>query len=175
MRRSNEKLLIARVMLLDDRRAFATLVELHQPAVRRFFLHQTMGNEMLTDDLAQETFIKLYYSFRQYKGLSSLSTYLYRIAYNVFHDHLRRHSLEDTTDQMPDHATESDTDTAIDLAHALQQLSPVERAAVSLHYIEGHRVEDVAQILSMPTGTAKSHLSRARSKLAQYLKNNGYE
>ena len=175
MRRSNEKLLIARVMLLDDRRAFATLVELHQPAVRRFFLHQTMGNEMLTDDLAQETFIKLYYSFRQYKGLSSLSTYLYRIAYNVFHDHLRRHSLEDTTDQMPDHATESDTDTAIDLAHALQQLSPVERAAVSRHYIEGQRGEDVAQIVSIPTGTAKSHLSRARSKLAKYLKNNGYE
>jgi RNA polymerase sigma-70 factor (ECF subfamily) len=175
MRRSNEKLLIARVMLLDDRRAFATLVELHQPAVQRFFLHQTMGNEMLTDDLAQETFIKLYYSFRQYKGLSSLSTYLYRIAYNVFQDHLRRNRLTDTTDAIPESVTSSNSDTKIDINRALQQLTPTERAAITLYYIDDRKVEDVASILQLPTGTVKSHLSRGRNKLAQFLKTNGYE
>lgn len=81
MRHTNDTLLISRVMLFDDRRAFATLVEQHQPTIRRFFLHQTMGDEMLSDDLAQETFIKLYYSIKQFKGLANLSTYLYRIAY----------------------------------------------------------------------------------------------
>ena len=66
MRHTNDTLLISRVMLFDDRRAFATLVEQHQPTIRRFFLHQTMGDEMLSDDLAQETFIKLYYSIKQF-------------------------------------------------------------------------------------------------------------
>lgn len=175
MRRTHDTLLIARVMLLDDRRAFATLVEQHQGAVRRFFLHQTMGNESLTDDLAQETFIKLYYSIKQYKGLSSFSTYLYRIAYNVFQDHLRRNRLEDVVDTLPEQTTLHHNETAMDIACALQRLSPIERATVTLHYIDDHRVEDVAKILSLPTGTVKSHLSRARCKLAQFLKNNGYE
>ena len=45
---------------------------------------------MLSDDLAQETFIKVYYNLRSYKGLSSFSTWIYRVAYNVFYDELRK-------------------------------------------------------------------------------------
>ena len=50
--------LIARCTLGDDRRAFGALVEAYQPEVRRFFLNLTLGDEALSDDLAQETFIK---------------------------------------------------------------------------------------------------------------------
>ncbi len=162
-------------MLLDDRQAFATLVEKHHPSIRRFFMHQTMGDEMLSDDLAQETFIKLYYSIKQFKGLSNFSTYLYRIAYNVFQDHLRRHKLTDTSDAIPEGTTSSNSDTQIDISRALQQLTPTERAAITLYYIDDRKVEDVASILQLPSGTVKSHLSRGRNKLADFLRNNGYE
>ncbi len=175
MRHTNDTLLISRVMLFDDRRAFATLVEQHQPTIRRFFLHQTMGDEMLSDDLAQETFIKLYYSIKQFKGLANLSTYLYRIAYNVLQDHLRRNRFTHTTDIIPECAISTHNDTHIDITRALQQLTPTERAAITLYYIVDRKGEDVASILQLPAGTVKSHLSRARNKIADFLKNNGYE
>ena len=162
-------------MLLDDRRAFAVLVEQHQPAIRRFFLHQTMGDEMLSDDLAQETFIKLYYSIKQFKGLSHFSTWLYRIAYNVFQDYLRRNKATESSDSIPEGATTPHSDTQMDINRAMQQLNPTERAAITLYYIEDRKVEDVASILQLPVGTIKSHLSRGRNKLAEFLKNNGYE
>ncbi len=173
MRRKNETLLVTRVVWLDDRQAFASLVELYQSDIRRFFLHQTMGNEMLSDDLAQETFIKLYLSIKQFRGLSSFSTYLYRIAYNVFQDHLRR--TRPTENEIPEEIVTTDNDTRLDIAQAMHSLSPIERATVTLHYIDDYKVEDVSKILSLPAGTVKSHLSRARSKLANYLKKNGYE
>lgn len=175
MRHTNEKLLIAQVMLFDDRRAFATLVEQHQTAIRRFFLHQTNGNEMLVDDLAQETFIKLYYSIKQYKGLSGFSTYLYRIAYNVFQDYLRRHKPTDDIENIPDKGTSIPSDLKIDIAQALQQLTHIERTVITLHYIEDRKIEEVAQIVQAPLGTVKSHLHRARNKMYEYLKANGYE
>ena len=168
-------LLVSRVMLLDDRRAFAALVEQHQPAIRRFFLHQTMGDEMLSDDLAQETFIKLYYSIKQFKGLSHFSTWLYRIAYNVFQDYLRRNKATESSDSIPEGATTSHCDTQMDINRAMQLLTPTECATITLYYIEDRKVEDVASILQLPVGTVKSHLSRGRNKLAGFLKNNGYE
>ena len=50
--------LIAQVVISHNRRAFDTLVSRHQSQVRRFFLHQTLGDAPLSDDLAQETFIR---------------------------------------------------------------------------------------------------------------------
>ena len=50
--------LVAQVVALGNTRAFDQLVRKYQSPVRRFFLHQTCGDEALSDDLAQETFIK---------------------------------------------------------------------------------------------------------------------
>lgn len=175
MRRIDEKILITRVMLLDDRQAFATLVEYHQSAIRRFFLHQTMGDEMLTDDLAQETFIKLYYSIRQYKGLSHFAIYLYRIAYNVYQDYLRAKKNTEALEEYQHPTYTLQNDVKIDINKAFALLSPVERDCTTLYYIDDRKIEDIALILELPQGTVKSHLSRARNKMTQYLKNNGYE
>lgn len=175
MRRIDEKILITRVMILDDRLAFAKLIEYHHSSIRRFFLHQTMGNEMLTDDLAQETFIKLYYSLRQYKGLSNFSTYLYRIAYNVYQDYIRARRCTEAIENHPHPSYTPNSDVAIDINKALAILSHTERACTTLFYIEDRKVEEIARVLDIPQGTVKSHLSRARNKITEYLKNNGYE
>ena len=60
MSQINDISLVAQVVVLGNKRAFDTLVKKYQSPIRRFFLHQTLGDEELSDDLAQETFIKAY-------------------------------------------------------------------------------------------------------------------
>ena len=78
--------LVAQVAVFHNKRAFDRLVKKYQSPVRRFFLHQTLGDSELSDDLAQETFIKAYLNITKFRGLSGFSTWLFRIAYNVFYD-----------------------------------------------------------------------------------------
>ena len=89
MSKNEDIILIAKCLLNDDRRAYTRLVDKYHPQIKRFFLNQTLGDAMLSDDLAQETFIKAYTSLRSFKGLSSFSTWIFRIAYNVFYDFMR--------------------------------------------------------------------------------------
>ena len=89
MSQINDIALVAQVVVFNDKRAFDTLVKKYQSPVRRFFLHQTLGNEELSDDLAQETFIKAYTHIASFKNLANFSTWLYRIAYNIFYDYIR--------------------------------------------------------------------------------------
>ena len=79
--------LISRCVLADDRRAFGELVEAYQPRLRRFFMNLTLGDEYLSDDLAQETFIKAYIELRSFRGMSRFGTWLFRIGYNEFYSY----------------------------------------------------------------------------------------
>ena len=88
--------LVAQVAISGNRRAFDELVRRYQSPVRRFFLSQTLGDSQLSDDLAQDTFIKAYSNIRSFRGLASFQTWLMRIAYNVFYDYTRsKHQTED--------------------------------------------------------------------------------
>ena len=89
MSQLNDISLVAQVVVFRNTRAFDRLVGKYQSSVRRFFLHLTCGDSELSDDLAQDTFIKAYTNLASFKNLSSFSTWLYRIAYNVFYDYLR--------------------------------------------------------------------------------------
>ena len=89
MSQLNDIALVAQVAVFGNKRAFDTLVKKYQSSVRRFFLHQTLGDEELSDDLAQETFIKAYTHIGNFKNLSNFATWLFRIAYNVFYDYIR--------------------------------------------------------------------------------------
>ena len=93
--------LVSQCAFGDSRGAFGKLVEAYQPQLRRFLLNLTMGDENLTDDLAQETFIKAYTGIRAFKGLSGFGTWLYRIAYNEFYSEKRRRH-EEHIDQIPE-------------------------------------------------------------------------
>ena len=89
--------LVTQVAVLHNKKAFDQLVRKYQSPVRRFFLNQTLGDEQLSDDLAQETFIKAYVNITKFRGLSSFSTWLFRIAYNVHYDYRRKQSAESAT------------------------------------------------------------------------------
>src|ERR1700730_15817478 len=76
--------LIARVVVQDDRHAFGELVRPHQSAGRATLRRLASGNAALADDLAQETFLLAYRNLKSFRQEARFSTWLYRIAYNVF-------------------------------------------------------------------------------------------
>lgn len=178
--------LVAQVAVLGNRRAFDELVRRYQSPVRRFFLHQTLGNEQLSDDLAQDTFIKAYMSIGKFKGLASFQTWLMRIAYNVFYDYCRKRSVELRVESVElatavkgrseGNSTLSTLNSTlkIDLYHALALLKPDERLCVTLQLVDGYDIRHIAEITQMKEGTVKSHLFRGKEKLTNYLKQNGY-
>ncbi len=170
-----ELALIARCVTADDRRAFGRLVEEYQDGLRRFLYNLTGGDSIRTDDLAQETFLKAYSSLQNFKGIARFKTWLYRIAYNEFYSSERKNRGEDMAplDNLP-MANEIHCDnTAIELRHdieiGLKALSPPERTAILLFYMEDLPIKKIASIMSMPEGSIKSYLSRARIKMGRAM------
>ena len=167
--------LLSQCALADNRDAFGRLVEAYQPRVRRFLLNLTMGDEMLTDDLSQETFIKAYVGIRGFKGLSSFGTWLYRIAYNEFYNHTRKHH----EDHVEDMAAVGDVSTAVNDAidasmtvqEALTHLNDNERVAITLFFIEDQPLKQVSKIMQMPEGSVKSLIHRGKAKMRQFIDN----
>ena len=175
----NDITLVTQVAVFGNKRAFDTLLHKYQSQVRRFLLGLTVGDTQLADDLAQETFIKAYTNIGKFRGLSSFSTWIMRIAYNVHYDYRRsHHQTEDV--EMPAiaaHSSDMTSDTALsmDILKALAILKQEERTCITLQLIDGQPVDKIASITGMPKGTVKSHLYRGKEKLTTYLRNNGYE
>ncbi|MBO5679069.1 MAG: sigma-70 family RNA polymerase sigma factor [Bacteroidaceae bacterium] len=173
--------LVSQVLIFGNRRAFDTLVRKYQGEVRRFLLTLTAGDEQLTDDLAQETFIKAYTALESYKNRASFGTWLYRIAYNVFYDYIRSRketcTMDDVTDEVDTCYQVQPTDghIAADINKAMERLRPEERTCITLHLMEDMPIEKITEITGMPEGTVKSHLARGREKLKTYLRQHGYE
>ena len=167
--------LVVQVAVAGNRRAFDQLVRKYQSPVRRFFLSQTLGDSQLSDDLAQDTFIKAYTHISSFKGLASFQTWLMRIAYNVLYDYTRsKHQTEDV-DAAPQRAGGENSSLKMDLYAALALLKPDERTCITLQLIDGYDIAAIAKITQMKEGTVKSHLSRGKEKMANYLKENGYD
>ena len=179
MSQFNDIALVAQVVVFGNKRAFDTLVKKYQSPIRRFFLQQTLGDEALSDDLAQETFIKAYTHLASYKNLSSFSTWLFRIAYNVFYDYIRNRKetsgLEDWEVDATHQTEQRQIGKEMDIYRGLSLLKGVERTCITLHYMEDLPIAKISAIVGIPSGTVKSHLSRGKEKLANFLKQNGYE
>ena len=170
--------LVTQVAVFHNKRAFDQLVRKYQSPVRRFFLNQTLGDEQLSDDLAQETFIKAYVNITNFKGISSFSTWLFRIAYNVFYDEVRSRKQTDDLDSREVarmSALSGDAGLQMDLYQALAQLKEVERTCITLQLVDGHPIDKISDITGLPQNTVKSHLKRGKEKLTDYLKANGYD
>jgi len=170
----NDALLVSRVALLGDRKAFSKLVEMYQSPMRRFFFNLTGGDEELSKDLAQDTFVKAWLNITSFRAAAKFSTWLYRIAYNIFCDYTRakkpdaNSDIEMLSDKMI--AETPDKDFGIDFESALQVLKEDERTAMLLFYMEDQTISKISKIMNSPTGTIKSHLHRGKEKLTKYFK-----
>jgi RNA polymerase sigma-70 factor (ECF subfamily) len=174
--------LITRVVAWGDTRAFDRLVQRYQSTVRRFLLSLTCGDAALSDDLAQDVFLKAYTGIATFRNLSSFSTWLYGIAYHCFYDYLR--ARKDIDGLEVDDATAcrlstpSDSEKIgreMDVYQALSTLKEAERTCITLFYMEDTNIDKIAGIMNIPANTVKSHLARGKEKLASYLKRNGYD
>ena len=157
--------LVAQVVVFHNTRAFDQLVKKYQSPVRRFFLHQTCGDSELSDDLAQDTFIKAYTNIASFKNLSSFSTWLYRIAYNVFYDYIRSRKETDDLDTYRVDAQcstlQQDVGQHMDIYRALATLKEMERTCITLFYTrrvperpEGHPLPLVGGAHPQPVDAA---------------------
>lgn len=179
MSQLNDISLVAQVVVFNNTKAFDQLVQKYQSPIRRFFLNQTCGDSELSDDLAQDTFIKAYTNLASFKNLSNFSTWLYRIAYNVFYDYIRsRRETGDLDSKEVDSlnsVNQVNVGQQMDIYQSLKMLKEIERTCITLFYMEDLSIDKIAGVTGIPTGTVKSHLSRGKEKLATYLKQNGYD
>jgi RNA polymerase sigma-70 factor (ECF subfamily) len=168
-----DQALVARIRLGKDPRAFEQLVRRHQGMVRAQLRRLLHGDHAAADDLAQEAFLLAWRKLDQFRGEASFSTWLYRITYACFLQSYRKKSLP--LDEDGDGEAESlpeptqAIDLRIDLERAMQRLSTSERT-VLLHCVQlGLSHEETAYVLSMPLGTVKTHATRGKAKLKQWL------
>jgi len=174
MKTLNDALLVSRVVLIDDRKAFSQLVEAYQSPIRRFFVHLTGGDEELSKDLAQDTFVKAWQNIGSFRAAAKFSTWLYRIAYNTFYDYKRSRKTFDcvglgaTRERIA--ADTPDVDFGIDFRQVLKVLTEDERVAMLLFYMEDHTIKNISKMMNCPEGTIKSHLHRGREKMAKHVK-----
>ena len=111
-----------------------------------------------------------------FEGRSKFSTWLFRIAYNCFYDFKARSARDDSEPLGPAHERKQDDDACTDsrfrhqdLYMAIGALSETEKAVILLFYMEDKSIKDIESITGMPSGTVRSHLSRGRQHLKDYL------
>ena len=97
---------------------------------------------------------------------------------NVHYDYIRSHHQTgdiDTFEVARQQASSGDAGLRMDIYQALAQLKEEERTCITLQLIDGQPIDKISDITGMPQNTVKSHLKRGKDKLANYLKENGYE
>ena len=156
------------------REQFILELKEQQEPLRRFLLTLCNGDAFEADDLAQEACVKAWISIGSFRGLSKLSTWLFRIAYNLWCDtKCKRPSCDIESPEVARQAAGPEADDKFryqDLYIAISLLSPSERAAILLFYMEDKSIKEISSIMGMPAGTIKSLLSRGRTKLKIKLK-----
>ena len=150
---------------LGGEQALADAIELYgQPLLR--YCHHILCDYHEAQDAVQTTFIKAYDNRSRFRAGTSLSAWLYRLAYTTCIDMLRRRKFQLLT---PPPAAADPDYIGDDLRRALQALSPEQRALVFGRVIEQRSFDALAVIYGKPAATLRKRYERASKKLAQEL------
>jgi RNA polymerase sigma-70 factor (ECF subfamily) len=163
-------------------RAFGELVRRYKGAIVTY-LARYVGDLKTAEDLAQETFVRVFRKIDAYDSRARFSTWLYTIASNLAKDEFKRRKrhpalsfdwqssgTDDTTRSIPtlEDAQESpervalQTETSQRVQETLQRIEADDREILILREIQGLKYDEVAEILGVPLGTVKSRIARAR-------------
>ncbi len=176
--RSGEDLALVHRFVGGDRSAFDALVRAHEDRVFSVCL-RVMTNREAALDATQETFLTLYRKADRFTGQAAFSTWLYRVAVNTCYDLLRKEKRR-RADPLPEHLEPVDArggdgftsaELGPDLTKALAHIPDDFRVAVILSDLEDRPIAEIAEILNIPPGTAKSRIFRGRRLLADILRN----
>ncbi|GAB3038127.1 RNA polymerase sigma factor [Bowmanella dokdonensis] len=169
---NEDYVLIARAVA-GECQAFGQLTLRYQGVVRGM-LRQLCGDPALADDLSQQTFIKAWQKLSGYRG-GRLQSWLCSIAYRELMMHKRKSARTDldaldTTESACHMArSQASLNREMDLHRAMQQLAAEQAKVLILHTRAGLTHQEVAELLEMPLGTVKSHISRAVKQLQSLL------
>jgi len=171
----------------DDTKAFTELVRRYQTRVIHL-VSRLLNDRVVSEDLAQEVFVRVHLHRRNYRTGSKFSTWLFTIAANLAKNEIRRRkrrknwtSLDEMQEQLQDASmqfADPKANKEVDLER--EQLSGVVGAAIAtlperyrvalvLRDIDGLAYEEISQILKIPGGTVRSRINRARLMLKRKL------
>jgi len=170
--------------------AYRELIRRYERPVYSLIYRMVRDNET-SEDLAQETFIKVLNNIDRYRPEFKFSSWLFKIANNITIDHLRRRQLDTISiEGSPDAVTgERMRATAIAVAsggespleelesrelgasieEAIAKLRPEYRACIILRHVEDYSYDEIAEIVKLPLGTVKTYIHRARQELREHL------
>jgi len=171
-----------------DEAAFAEIMDRYRNPITNY-LYRFLNDYEEAVDLAQETFVRVYFAIDRYHTQFAFSTYIYRIATNLAISEIRRRKrrrllsltglFQNEADeavefQPPDQKPLADTvmvDEERDqtIARAIAALPEKYRVPIILRDIEGRSYDEVADIMGLGLGTTKSRISRARALLKEKL------
>jgi RNA polymerase sigma-70 factor (ECF subfamily) len=163
---------------LGDRNAFGDLVRLHYPGVVRV-VYRLCGDARLSEDMAQEAFLRAWINLSSFQPQSSLRNWFYRIAVNAALDVLRRRpeeTLEDDTSQMltdqkiSPEAAMIEKENMTQVQQAIQSLPEAARSVLIFREYGELSYQEIANVLDVPVGTVMSRLNYARNRLRVLLK-----
>lgn len=155
------------------REVFIAQVEREQEAIRGFLLALCCGKKDDADDLAQDTLVKAYLSCAGYQDKGKFRSWLYKIAYNTFLNHKASLRCTESIDEARTLVSSVSSDSGFehqDLYLALRTLPPKERSAITLFYLNGYNIKEIAAITEASEDAVKKQLSRGRDKLKEQLK-----
>ena len=155
------------------REVFITLVEREQEALRGFLLALCCGNKDDADDLAQDALVKAYLSCAGYQDKGKFRSWLFKIAYNTFLNHKASLRCTESIDEARTLVSNTNADAEFehqDLYLALRTLPPKERSAITLFYLNGYSIKEIAKITDTSEDAVKKQLSRGRDRLREQLK-----
>jgi len=157
--------------------SFSYIVEKYRNIVFSIAL-KVLKNREDAEEMAQESFIKVYKSLRTFKGNAKFSTWLYRITYNTCISELRKRKMHFASTeevQIKDEAQEMNLDgipeenRAKVIKEAMGRLPEDEYTLVLLYYFEDQSIEEISKVTGLSESNAKVKLFRARKKLYTIL------
>ncbi|HET7577703.1 MAG TPA: sigma-70 family RNA polymerase sigma factor [Bacillales bacterium] len=155
-----------------DRQAFAELVKQYKGTVFRH-AYAMVNDRMEAEDIAQEAFVKAYYSLKKLKNEYAFSSWMTRIVTNLCYDSLKKSNRQTVmeTEEMPTSLQSpiAQTDLKLTIREAMQKLSAEHRAVLVLRDIQGFSYDEIADRLEIPLGTVKSRINTARRELKNEL------
>ncbi len=161
-----------------DMTAFDSLFAAHKDGVYSLVARK-LGRDP-TDDVCQEVFLQVFRSLGNFRGESSLRTWLYRITQNVCCEHLRQDSrqpqtssiseIDDVPDENLDRQDETTEWTLSEVEQAIGRLAETEQTAMELHYIQGLTYQEMSVALGAPVGTVKARTHSAIARIRHDLR-----
>jgi RNA polymerase sigma-70 factor (ECF subfamily) len=162
-----------------DRAAFEELFRLYQKPLANY-LYRLSWNRTLAEDLLQESFLRLWRAAPRYEPTAKVSTYIFRIAHNLFINAAarRRETPIEGVDAEWRSSPEAEMqrrEVQAAVKRAIEALPEGERECLVLSEYQGFKYAEIAEILGVPVGTVKSRMFSAVQRLKEALRHLGPE